>query len=340
MPQRLIAAFLLLSLSSCGYWVVTNHPPFHLEVSKEAAQRCQQILAAGIFHSRSLACSPLLRQEVEKALCSVDVGEVWLPFAAGFGVGAENVTTTFPERTALELQRAPVDATAWNHWRAEHCGDAEPVTDIEADWGVGYKQPEATQVAHRMARIFERTQDAFALARAVAPPSLVEPWERCALSRRQVDLGGKPGVHCRLIASSEPETLYFSALRIFHPDATDPLLLPIPLPRYFAPKLRRDLEIQGATCEGPAWRKGMRLQGHHTLRCQRQDSSEVTFRLVTSKGDCTETLPATDEPTWQESCPEVDREPPAPDLPFRWPPTPWRTPGETRIPAVRGPGSS
>lgn len=66
-------------------------------------------------------------------------------------------------------------------------------------------------------------------------------------------------------------------------------LLPIP---YFPPKLERDLEITGAECESPAWRKGMKLTGRRaTLRCLRRGSSRISFAIETNKGSCTASVP-------------------------------------------------
>jgi|GEM_PF-4379084 len=321
---RAAAALVVLGLLLPVIPLEAKHPPFSPDLEREVSQLCRQVLAAGVFNRRSLACYPQVWHEVENALCSVDVGDVWLPFAAGFGVESERLAPKQLEHQTLVFARYRVHPAAWSAWRAKHCRDVEPTTSIEADWGVGTEQPEATYVALRMHDVLERTQDAFAAARAVAPPSLVERWESCALLLRELDMGGKPGVHCRLIGSDDTgtadETLYFSARRIYHPASLGPWLLPFPLPRLFAPKLRRDLEIEGARCEGPEWRQGMRIKGHHTLRCKRLGTSDVTFRLTTSKGDCTETLPAAGDPPWDTTCAEADLEAPAPELPFGSPP--------------------
>lgn len=291
--------------------------PFTPELNEEAFRACQQVLVVGIFHPESLGCYPDMRRQVEKALCSVRLGDVWLPFSAGFGCGATTRPRSLPEGS-LPLARAKVDTTAWNAWRAERCRDAEPTIDLEADWGVATRQPEATEVGLRAYRIQARTLEAFAEARAEAPPSLSEPWEGCA--RIVPYFADKTGVACRLVGSLEgkgaDQTLYFTAQRILNEDSLGPLLLPIPLPRYFAPKLRHDLEILGAICEGPKWRKGMRVKGHHTLRCRRRGTAAVTFHLTTSKGDCTATLPALDELPDRTTCSEPDAIALPPVFPF------------------------
>lgn len=295
---------------------------FDLGLEQEVSRHCQRVLAAGVFHSESLACFPRLRQEVEEALCSVGVGESWLPFAAGFGVGAGGLPPEFPPHAAPPFWPQPVHPALWHRWRAEHCGDSEPTTSIEADWGVARDQPAATQVGLEAYDVVQRTQDAFAAARASAPQSLAGPWEECAGFYRSF-VADKPGVVCRLIADGTgpgDELIYFSAWRILPEELTHPLLLPIPRPRLFAPKLRQDLEIEGAQCDGPPWRKGMRVKGNHTLRCRRQGSSAVTFRLSTSKGDCTKSLPELGDPSWQEACAEAGPPDSPPPLPFRLPP--------------------
>jgi hypothetical protein len=133
---------------------------------------------------------------------------------------------------------------------------------------------------------------------AAAPP------QDCAISQQQIQ--GKPGVVCRLFGAYDTDgrdgTIYFTASRIYHPEQLGGFMLPLPLPRFFAPKLRDDLQIEGAECEGPTWRRGMRVKGSHTLRCRRLGTAAVELRLTTSKGDCVESLPELREPPWTTQC--------------------------------------
>lgn len=299
-------------------------PRYDPELEQEVSRLCNRWIAEGVFHRESLACFPRVRQEVEKALCSLDVGELWLPFAAGFGYGAryKKLDLDPAQVRGLPFLRYGVDPTAWSVWRAEHCGDAEPAASLEVGWDVG-QLPKGRYDLCAFYQAVERTQEAFAAARAAAPRPLVEPWERCVFFEQRCRVG-KPGVLCRLIGTSgsADETIYFTALRILDPDLVHPMLLPLPLPRYFAPKLRSDLEITGAECEGPQWLEGMRVKGQHTLRCRRLGKAAVTFHLTTSKGDCTETLPEVGDPPWQETCPDVDPKALEPVLPFLVPAAP------------------
>lgn len=279
--------------------------PYNPELEQEARRICIRSFAEGVFHHESLDCFPRLRQEMEEALCSVDLGEVWLPFAGGFGWGAGHGRDLGqPYYRSLPFVRFGVDPTAWADWRARHCSDTEPATSLEAPWDLG-ELPKGRYDRCAHYRMVERTQEVFAAARAAAPRSLTETWERCLVFEQGCD-AQKPDVECRLIGTSgrADETVYFTARRMGAP--TDAPLLPIPLPRFFPPKLHSDLEIVGAQCEGPEWRKGRRIRGQHTLRCRRLGPGPVTFRLTTSKGECTETLPALGDPPWREACSELD----------------------------------
>jgi len=332
LPAARAVARAVAAVAACGLLLPAQPvlaakrlPPFDPELEQEVAGVCTRWIAEGVFNCESLACFPRVRQEVEGALCSVDLGELWLPFAAGFGYGARYRKLDLdPARVrGLPFVRYGVDPTAWSAWRAEHCGDTEPATSLEVGWDVG-QLPKGGYDLCAFYQAVEHTQEVFAAARAAAPRQLAEPWQRCLDFEQRCRIGKPGGVLCRLIGTSgeADETVYFTVLHILDPDQVQPLLLPLPLRRYFAPKLRHDLEIVGAECEGPQWLEGMRVKGQHTLRCRRLGPGAVTFRLVTSKGECTETLPELGDPPWQETCSGVDRTPLGPVLPFLIPAAP------------------
>jgi len=273
--------------------------PFQPELDREVSLHCQRVLTAGILNCESLACFPELRREVSAGLCTAHLGRAWFPAAAGFGAGAVDPRPAELPDVAALLWPEGVDPAAWSPWRSECCRHKEVTTSLEIAWGAG---PAAEREFYGL---LDRTIQTFATARAAAPRSLVGPWEDCASFHPSL-FGARPGVACRLIGSYDTGgtdgDVYFTVWRILPPELSGPLLLPLPLPRLFAPKLRQDLEVDGADCEGSEWRKGMRVKGSHTVRCRRRGTSAITLRLRTTKGDCTEFLPELREPPWREGC--------------------------------------
>ncbi len=159
-----------------------------------------------------------------------------------------------------------VDPRLAQHWRHQHCA-GDPARSVQ--------------------EIADLRDQAFSML----PAALVGPWQSCrdflqdtsdfrCLVLGSFDVTGEDGT-VALVATYSPWTILD-----------------------FGARLKKDLQVQGATCGDERWRKGARIPsfGWKVLRCQRQGRSAVSFRLVTGKGECEGHLPELTEVPWQGYC--------------------------------------
>ena len=230
---------------------------------------CQDTLRQGVFNASTLACYPEVAGPLEDLLCATTFRTHRELNLLGFGYGSSVLGQTLREADFNVRPVEPVDPGAAQRWKQQHCA-GEPARS----------EQEAAELRDR--------------ALSLLPAALVGPWQSCRDELYSADPFAR--LTCAVRGSfdltGEDETVQLLAAH----SPADPMDYGI--------KLKEDVEVQGADCNGERWRAGTRFWfgRSRVLRCQRQGRSAVSFRLVTGNGQCEARLPELTEPPWQAHC--------------------------------------